>query len=131
MQNFLLAEINAAKNQFDECQLQLQQDLFQNSGGELIERYIDLKNRYNRLEYVQRKTPLDRAFLDRIDFVIPFFPIKEREYLIKILDLILARYGWKDCPYEIKEKIVTETLQPKQSIRSLERLVMRYLAESS
>jgi Cdc6-like AAA superfamily ATPase len=131
MQNFLLAEINAAKNQFDECQLQLQQDLFQNSGGELIERYINLKNRYNRLEYVQRKTPLDRAFLDRIDFLIPFFPIKEREYLIKILDLILARYGWKDCPCEIKEKIVTETLQPKQSIRSLERLVMRYLAESS
>jgi ATP-dependent Clp protease ATP-binding subunit ClpA len=128
MQNFLLAEINAAKNQFDECQLQ--QDLFQNKGGELIERYIDLKNRYNRLEYVQRKTPLDRAFLDRIDFVIPFFPIKEPQYLRQILDLTLERYGWKDCPHSIKDEIITETLKPKQSIRSLERLVMRYLAES-
>jgi AAA domain (Cdc48 subfamily) len=129
MQNFLIAEINAAKNQFDEYQLQ--QDSSQEQGGELIERYVALKNRYNHLESVQRKTPLDRAFLDRIDLVIPFFPIKERENLIKILDLILERYGWKDCPDEIKEKIVTETLQPKQSIRSLERLVMRYLAESS
>lgn len=127
MQNFLLAEINAAKNQFDECQLQ--QDLFQNDGGELIERYIDLKNRYNRLEYVQRKTPLDRAFLDRIDFVIPFFPIKEPQYLRQILDLTLERYGWKDCSHSIKDKIITETLKPKQSVRSLERLVMKYLAE--
>jgi len=127
MQNFLLAEINAAKNQFDECQLQ--QDLFQNDGGELIERYIDLKNRYNRLEYVQRKTPLDRAFLDRIDFVIPFFPIKEPQYLRQILDLTLERYGWKDCSHSIKDEIITETLKPKQSIRSLERLVMKYLAE--
>jgi tRNA uridine 5-carbamoylmethylation protein Kti12 len=127
MQNFLLAEINAAKNQFDECQLQ--QDLFQNNAGELIERYIDLKNRYNRLEYVQRKTPLDRAFLDRIDFVIPFFPIKESQYLRQILDLTLEKYGWKDCSDSIKDEIVTETLKPKQSIRSLERLVMKYLAE--
>lgn len=129
MRNFLLGEINTAKNQFDECQLQ--QDLFENNGEALIERYIDLKNRYNRLEYVQRKTPLDRAFLDRIDFVIPFFPIKEPQYLTQILDLILERYGWKDCPHSIKDEIVTETLKPKQSIRSLERLVMRYLAESS
>ncbi|BAY66430.1 ATP-dependent Clp protease [Calothrix brevissima NIES-22] len=129
MQNFLLAEINAAKNQFDECQLQ--KDLFQNNGGELIERYIDLKNRYNRLEYVQRKTPLDRAFLDRIDFVIPFFPIKEPKYLRQILDLILERYAWKDCPESIKDEIVTETLKPKQSIRSLERLVMKYLVKAN
>jgi hypothetical protein len=127
MRNFLLTEINTAKNQFDECQLQ--QDLFQKNGEALVERYIDLKNRYNRLEYVQRKTPLDRAFLDRIDFVIPFFPIKEPQYLRQILDLTLERYGWKDCSHSIKDKIITETLKPKQSIRSLERLVMKYLAE--
>lgn len=128
MQNFLLREINTAKNQFDDCKSQ--EDLFQEQGELLIERYIGLKNRYNRLEYVQKKTPLDRAFLDRIDFVIPFFPIKERQYLMQILDLTLERYAWKDCPEHIKDQIVTQALEPKQSIRSLERLVMKYLAES-
>ncbi|MGB3636101.1 MAG: AAA family ATPase [Rivularia sp. (in: cyanobacteria)] len=127
MQKFLLKEINIAKNQFDECKSE--QDLFEKHGELLIEKYIGLKNRYNRLEYVQRKTPLDRAFLDRIDFVIPFFPIKEPQYVTQILDLTLERYNWKDCPSSIKDQIVTQALEPKQSIRSLERLVMKYLTE--
>ena len=128
MQNFLLAEISSVKNEFDECQLQ--KDSFQQNGETLIERYIELKNRYNRLEYVQRKTPLDRAFLDRIDFVIPFFPIKEPQYLTQILDLTLEEFGWKDCPHSIKDQIVTQALEPKQSIRCIERLVKKYLAET-
>lgn len=128
MQNFLLAQINMLKNQFDEYNLQ--QDLFQQNAETLIERYIELKNRYNRLEYVQRKTPLDRAFLDRIDFIIPFFPIKEPQHLRQILDLTLERYGWNNCPHSIKSQIITQALERKESIRCLERLVMRYLAES-
>ncbi|MBR8828175.1 MAG: AAA family ATPase [Gomphosphaeria aponina SAG 52.96 = DSM 107014] len=127
MQKYLLTEINAVKNEFEQCQAE--PELFQENGGALIERYIELKNSYNRLEYVQKKTPLDRAFLDRIDFVIPFFPIKELEYLTQILDLTLEKYGWKDCPSSIKDDILTEALEEKESIRCLERLVMKYLTE--
>ena len=131
MQNFLIKEISAAKNQFDEYNSHKEVfSEYQEDGELLIEKYIDLKNRYNRLEYVQNKTPLDRAFLDRVDFVIPFFPIKEPQYLSQILDLTLNRYGWKDCSQNIKNKIVNQALEPKQSIRSLERLVMKYLADS-
>ena len=42
------------------------------------------------------KTPLDRAFLDRIDFIVPFFPIKEQDEVGRILDLKLSAAGWKD-----------------------------------
>lgn len=128
MQNCLLAQIGELKHKFDESQSL--QDSLQQNGEMLIERYIDLKNRYHRLEYVQRKTPLDRAFLDRVDFVIPFFPIKEPQYLKQILDLTLEEFGWKDCPHAIKDRIVTKALEPKQSIRCIERLVKKYLAES-
>ena len=124
MQNFLLAEISSVKNMFGQT---MSED--STYGEALIERYVELKNRYNRLEYAQKKTPLDRAFLDRIDFVIPFFPIKEERYLRQILDLTLERYGWKDCQEETKEKIIKQALEPKQSVRSLERLVMKYLSE--
>lgn len=131
MQNFLIKEISAAKNQFDEYNSHKEVfSEYQEDGELLIEKYIDLKNRYNRLEYVQNKTPLDRAFLDRVDFVIPFFPIKEPQYLSQILDLTLDRYGWKDCPQNVKSQIINQALEPKQSIRSLERLVMKQLAES-
>lgn len=130
MQQHLLAAINSVKNMFNE---QIPDQLPNNSHSEyqevLIERYVDLKNRYNRLEYAQKKTPLDRAFLDRIDFVIPFFPIKEEKYLKQILNLTLKKYEWNDCPEEIKEKIIRQALEPKQSVRSLERLVMKYLSE--
>lgn len=130
MQNFLLAEISSIKQEFDACKSQ-QEELFEKNAELLfIERYIELQNSYNRLEYVQKKTPLDRAFLDRIDFMIPFFPIKEPQYLAQILDLILERYAWNDCPESIKEEIITQALERKESIRCLERLVMRTLAET-
>jgi ATP-dependent Clp protease ATP-binding subunit ClpA len=126
MQKFLLAEINVVKNQFDVFQIQ-QDDFVENE--DCIERYIELKNTYNRLEYVQKKTPLDRAFLDRIDFVIPFFPIKEPQYLRKILNLTLEKYGWNNCPEYISEQIISQALAEKQSIRCLERLVMKHLTQ--
>ncbi len=129
MQKFLLTEINIVKNQFDDSQLE--QDSFQKKGEILIDKYIELKNRYNRLEFVQRKTLLDRAFLDRIDALIPFFPIKEPQYLTQILDLTLVKYGWHDCSQSIKDRIVNQALEPTESIRCLERLVRKYLTELS
>ncbi|WP_414624794.1 AAA family ATPase [Calothrix sp. CCY 0018] len=129
MQNYLLAQINSIKTEFDEYRLQ-DEELFETGAELFIEKYIELKNNYSRLQNVQKKTPLDRAFLDRIDFVIPFFPIKEPQYLTQILDLILKRYAWSNCPDSIKEEIITQALQRKESIRCLERLVMRNLAEA-
>ena len=129
MQQLLLQEINSVKGEFD--QWQLEQDPSQdNRGTLLIEKYIDVQNCYSRLEYVQQKTPLDRAFLDRIDFVIPFFPIKEPENLEQILNLVLKRYRWYP-DQSIRQKIIREALAEKQSARSLERLVMRELVEWS
>jgi MoxR-like ATPase len=99
-------------------------------GERLVEHYIFLRQKTARLEQVQRKTPLDRALLDRIDFVIPFFPIKEPEHLERILDLSLERYEWGDCPAEIRRSIVEHALAEDESVRSIERLVIKHLERS-
>ena len=125
MRNQLRRETDAVKAAYDAWQGG--SDPAQQEGGLLIDHYIDLRNRAGRLEQVQRKTPLDRAMLDRVDFVIPFFPIKEPEHLESILDLSLARYDWLDCPQETRRTIIDEALSEDQSVRSIERLVIKYL----
>lgn len=127
MRQFLQDKIDALKNEFDYWWKNAEQE--SNSSDNinpelLINQYVNLQNLVNRIEYVQSKTPLDRAFLDRIDFVIPFFPIKEPQYLEQILNLILKSYRWDNCSPDIKENIITEALQQKQSVRCLERLVI-------
>ncbi len=89
--------------------------------------YIQLNELKKRLvELTITKSHLDRAFLDRVDSILPFFPIKEPENITKILDLKLAQDGWGDCPPETKNKIFQESITESDSIRPLERLIRKY-----
>lgn len=120
MKYHLRRETEQVKAAFDQAGTGQEADM-------LIEHYIDLRQKSQRLEQVQRKTPLDRAMLDRVDFVIPFFPIKEREHLGTILGLTLDRYEWSDCPQAVRDTILDQALAEDQSVRSIERLVIKYL----
>ena len=128
MKRLLRAETDAVKASFAASQRDA--GAAREEGDQLVEHYIFLRQKTARLEQVQRKTPLDRALLDRIDFVIPFFPIKEPEHLGRILDLSLERYEWRECPAEIRRSIVEQALTEDQSVRSIERLVIKHLERS-
>lgn len=94
-----------------------------------IGQYSDLKEMRQRLERSVRTSPMDRALLDRIDFIIPFFPLKERPLLVRILDLKLTELGWTDCPQNIKDEILEQAIAQQESVRPLERLVKKYLCK--
>ena len=128
MKRLLRAETDTVKASF--AALQHEDGAAREEGDQLVEHYIFLQQKTARLEQVQRKTPLDRALLDRIDFVIPFFPIKEPGHLERILDLSLERYDWRECPAEIRRSIVEQALTEDQSVRSIERLVIKHLERS-
>jgi ATP-dependent Clp protease ATP-binding subunit ClpA len=128
MKRHLRLETDAVKAAF--ASVQGNGEASANDADLLVEHYISLRQKAARLEQVQRKTPLDRALLDRVDFVIPFFPIKERAHLDSILDLSLARYGWADCPTDVRDRIVEQALSEDQSVRSIERLVIKNLEVS-
>ena len=128
MQKFLYAEINESKNRFKTSQIHSE---FSLEREQEIVRYIELQNTYKCLEQVQKKTPLDRAFLDRIDFVVPFFPIKEPQYLRQILNLVIEKYNWNNCPESTMNQIIEQALVEKESVRCLERIVMKYLIKTN
>ncbi len=94
-------------------------------------RYADLKELRARLERNIRTSPLDRALLDRIDFIIPFFPIKEPHLLEKILNLKLKAFGWDNCPNDTKQAILAQATVQRESVRPLERLIKRYLCKEA
>ncbi|MEN9578641.1 MAG: hypothetical protein RJA70_1650 [Pseudomonadota bacterium] len=98
---------------------------------QLIDRYASLKELRARLSRTVRTSPLDRALMDRVDFIIPFFPIKERPLLSRILDLKLDAFGWKNCPESTKAEILDLADKQKESVRPLERLVKKYLCGES
>lgn len=84
--------------------------------------YIDAKRRRSALEVTRRHSPLDRAFLDRIDVIVPFFPINSRADVTEIVALELRRIGWSDCPSETRDRIIQEVLDGG-SVRAIQRLV--------
>lgn len=127
MKEHLRRETGVVKAAFDQWQANPNG---QGDGDMLIEHYIGLRQKSARLEQVQRKTPLDRAMLDRVDFVIPFFPIKEPEYLHKILHLSLDKYSWQDCPEVTRRTIIDQALAEDQSVRSIERLVIKHRVDA-
>ncbi|MER8433900.1 AAA family ATPase [Mesorhizobium caraganae] len=95
-------------------------------GGEvLLERYLTLKDRRRALELVRRHAGLDRAFLDRIDFVVPFFPIDDPADLARVVRLKLEAMGWSDCPAPVQHAIVTE-VAAGGSIRMIDRLIKKW-----
>jgi DNA polymerase III delta prime subunit len=97
----------------------------------VISNYLALRSQQQRLEHVQRKTSLDRALLDRIDFILPFFPIKDQGSLEKLLNQKLRQFGWDDCPPARRKQIVTEAMAADESVRPLERLIKKHFAQWS
>ncbi len=91
-----------------------------------IQNYLSLKQLHEGLHRKTAKTPLDRALLDRVDFVIPFFPIKEKNYIDKIIGFKLKQMAWPDCSDKIKNKIASLVMAPEGSIRMVERLIKKY-----
>jgi hypothetical protein len=68
--------------------------------------------------------------LDRIDFILPFFPIKDEESLTRILEIKLRQAGWPDCPAAVRRVILREALNERESVRPLERLIERKLSDA-
>ncbi len=97
-------------------------------GYRTLRNYLALKDTARRMEATQRRPPLDPALLDRIDFIVPFFPIKERDGLARILDQKLARFGWPECDGETRDRILDDALAQDESVRPLERLIKKYYA---
>jgi len=97
----------------------------------LLEEYARRRQLAASLQSAQRRPPLDRALLDRIDFLVPFFPIKEPALLRAILERKLARAGWNDCPEQTRDAIIQETMLQNEAVRPLDRLVLKYQIQSA
>ncbi|MCH9647769.1 MAG: AAA family ATPase [Deltaproteobacteria bacterium] len=115
-----------------EEQLRRVKDRFEKEADEAerlrsIQGYLDLRRIHQGLLRGEDRPILDRALLDRIDFLIPFFPIKEPELLHHILEMELNRTGWRSCPRETRNRIVEEAGAQQESVRPLKRLVKKYL----
>ncbi|KPK56488.1 MAG: hypothetical protein AMS22_01015 [Thiotrichales bacterium SG8_50] len=93
---------------------------------EAIVSFVQMREMQQRLERARRNSSFDRAFLDRVDAIVPFFPIKEGALLRKILELQLKTAGWDDCPELAKMWILQEAMREKESIRPLQRLIQHY-----
>jgi ATP-dependent Clp protease ATP-binding subunit ClpA len=124
MRAYLYAELQQVRQVFEH------QSVNNDQGLEPIQRYLALQELYNGIEHRQRKNPLDRALLDRIDFIIPFFPIKEESLLAQILELKLQKAGWNTCPDTIRQRILEQAIAQDESVRPLERLIIKYRSQT-
>lgn len=115
--------------QLDELKRTLSNRLNEDSDGfqpaEYARDYLHLRGLRDAMEKQVRRSAFDRAFMDRIDFVIPFFPIKEPELLERILHIKLQQAGWIDCPAEICKDMIARSRRERESVRALERLVQQ------
>lgn len=92
----------------------------------IIDTYMAARQRREALRLRRRHSPLDRAFLDRIDFVVPFLPIATRDVVGSIVDAKLRQVGWPDCPAEVRAEIVQKVLD-NGSVRMIDWLIKRHL----
>ena len=107
-------------------------EAFRNAGepheqASIIDAYMAARQRREALMLRRRHSPLDRAFLDRIDSVVPFLPIATPDVVGRIVDVKLRQAAWPDCPAEVRTEIVQEVLD-NGSVRMVERLIKRRLS---
>ena len=108
--------------------LEKEQNSFNNLDSmESIGKYLGIKKFL--ADFKQQKSTLDKAFLDRIDFILPFYPIKEAPLLLYIMNLKLKKSGWVDCPESLQKRILREALSEEESIRPLERIIRKYQSD--
>ena len=105
---------------------------FQSTGDDPAEQqgaisaYLAARQVNDEFRRAESRPVLDRALLDRIDFIVPFFPIKERPLLARILARLLGVYGWEGCPPETQDRILDEAMAQTESVRPLKRLIKKY-----
>ena len=88
--------------------------------------YVRNKSILEQLKHTSNRSALDRAFLDRIDHIVPFFPLKEESEIRRIIDQKLYRFGWGNCPDRYLELILNDAMAEEESVRPIERLIKRY-----
>ena len=93
----------------------------------LIDTYIGLCRRRDALRLTRRHVALDRAFLDRIDVVVPFLPISTEADVRAVLDVKLKQVGWQDCPEPVRAGIMREVAAAGGSVRRIDRCVRQRL----
>ena len=116
MQRVLDERIASVRSKFGECG-------DPDAQGALIDDYIGLSRRREALQLTRRHSAFDRAFLDRIDKLVPLLPIDSPEEIAPILDQKLNEIGWNDCPEPIRQAILEEAAGASGSVRSVIRLV--------
>ena len=92
-----------------------------------IQKYLDTKQVHEHLVSSSfQRSRIDGAFLDRIDCVLPFFPLNEPELIARILVLKLREEGWLDSTLEQRQSILVEALDQEESVRTLERIIQTH-----
>ena len=127
MKRFIDTQIEKLKSRFHRSLSDSPDSL---EGVQDIGQFLHMRQIRNGVETTLRQSALDRAFLDRVDDVLPFFPIKERSTIERIMDMKLRRAGWADCPAKIRQTIMEKALAAKDSVRPLERLIKRYQSDT-
>jgi len=94
----------------------------------IIHNYIANRDLKKLLVQSDRKMRFDRAFLDRVDFVIPFFPIKEKILLEKILIIKEKKYDIA-LNEQVKNRILDKAINASESVRALEREIREYMSD--
>ena len=129
MQLSLEKEVERLRDDFEKAKVSHER-------ASIIDSYMAARHRRDAFRLNRRHSSLDRAFLDRIDFVVPFLPIAEDNRVVKrIVDAKLEQVAWSDCPADVRAKIVRDVLHTG-SVRMLESNIKRHLmsallAESS
>ena len=119
MQRVLDDRIETVRSQFGGCDDPAAQST-------MIDDYIALSRRREALQLTRRHSAFDRAFLDRIDKLVPFLPIYSPDDIAPILDQKLHEIGWTDCPDRVREAILAEAAGSSGSVRSVIRLVKEH-----
>jgi len=123
MKKLLTQQINKIKDSFD---INTDGDR-SNDSIKSIEEVLLLSEMQERIEQkLKKKSTLDRAFLDRIGFIMPFFPIKEPQLIAQILSLKLKEIGWESCSVKTQARILQSAFKQKESVRPLERLIEQF-----
>lgn len=88
----------------------------------LASEYARLAESQRIIQYNSGKSMLDRALLDRIDFVFPFLPL-EFDDLMQICEIQLQEESWEDCPETTKTMIVDLAYREPERGRAVGRYI--------
>ena len=91
-----------------------------------IELFSDLRRLDATLLTAHRRSALDRAFLDRIDFIVPFFPIRELPLLADLFDQKAMKTGLTNVQPEWRDSVILRAAKEDQSVRFIIRSQLEY-----